>query len=1020
MMSDLVPFQAQQPKTVRESENIQFQPGSWWRLKEQMLPQYGPTYDSGTYFMCSEVKYAHGQPHTMVMQQPPGSLIQEDQRYPARLAHYSWVIEEFLGVFEPASPAEAMASRDQEIAELNNQIGNIQKDIITTQSDLIQISTATSNPVGLLAAPDTQSITPEARNSLVISAQDDLNKKQVAIKAAAESLQLATKDMQAKSSKLSIYYQERADAALAAVKPVIDVVNRLSEQIDTMGLYVGTDIQADLLVDGESAPTNENLHLFQRKLFMDEEMLINLLDGGADYSDIDNFKDMLSTNKSLVDRIFGARRSVVVMAYRRNPKERPAGKSIADFFQLIAKEDADKEVFLLIRDGGKIWQVFLPNFLTSLERMFPTPDDLDAPYREKRWFSQDPVKVIGQDSTKYAEAVEEFRKLALQYERLLLVMWGLHDRLEIFGPFVKGSDYKSFADPRLQQERFTMIMDDQHMIGPNRPSYRDWIVEKNKSLKHGSRIVGIWKNIMSPETAPMACTYARGHSHRVDFKYIPDEKFGMTTVRREGSKLYIEVPVHREVYDKDSYEYRMRHINAKVFLESSYIDQYNFGILVLDDVDFEDLDFYINSRSQREHYLQYAGVLVAARDVLKKDLLEEEPARLWLENAAKSARFYEKHEAGEVNRAIRETLRGWRVEKGGPPPAIETQKWSAASEILLKKIWHVLGHDNDEDLVFNVEKLIGSEFFEEPIRLVRDGLGRLICYSKPNLESLERELVMIKEWPYINKHVLSVTKSGSVKKQSTTEVLPFSDEAGETLVHAFTKEAIELPYRFGISSGLLRSALDTAESLFSKPNLLLGDFNLDESEIKKLSLRILNEYNIRSHNDRSKYGMLIPFGIGVIHQKDHLYSSEKPEKKMYLWCLSETSLSVLSRHSQAGFEQADKIAKKLYPRGRAMPSVNQTPYFALAAMPLKKAALVKMAEELDQYGYALSSSSAVEMQWNYSRLPTWSPIFDKFPKKENSSEENLKGFFNYLSPEAMGRIDAAFQPLQKPNFAMRS
>jgi hypothetical protein len=731
----------------------------------------------------------------------------------------------------------------------------------------------------------------------------------------------------------------------------------------------------------------------------------------------------------LVDRIFGAPRAVVVMAFRRTDKNRDLGASpgIRAILQKIEEEKLDQATFLLIRDGQKIWKVDLPEFLTALPRMFPTPADLDAPYKDSTWYySKEPARTIGQDSTKYAEAVEEFRKLSLQYERLLLVLWGLHDRLNIFGPFVKPSDYQSFADPRLQQERFVMVMDDQFMIGPNRPSYKDWIVDNNKTLKPGSRIIAVWRNIMTPDTAPMAVTTRRGnpYSDAYDFKYAPDFMSNLVTVKREGAKLYVEAPVHREIWDYGGNGPRMRHINAKVTLtESSYSSRYDkLGILVIDDVDYEDLDFYLNSRSQRVHYIKYAAVLVAARDVLKAEMLEDQPAAAWLQAAARSARFYETQDQAQVDRAIRKTLRAWRTEKGGAPPEIDSPKWPVAAQTLLSKVWHSLGAGQDEALIDNVKALVEDVLHETPIRLVRDGMARLVCYTQPNENVLAREIEMIQRWPFINRHVLSVMKDGQVKKIATTEVVPIPEVAGETPVEVFAPALSEAKFKFGMSPGILRNSLDLAESLFKLPSVLLRERPMSEEDIKFLG-KEARYTTLKRRNVANRADLLLPIGLGVFEEKDD-WENKTLTRSVGLWCLSEDAFLFLGRHSEMGREKAVAEINYLYPNpGRMLsflPEAGATgvkPTFFLSMIPLKRAYLERIADEINKHGYALQASELIEHR--YASLPAWSETMVKL-KNPDAYQENIKSIHDYASPDVLARLDHAFADKPQSKTLMRA
>ena len=780
-MSDNLPaVRGTTPHASEERAAISVRPGSWWRAKRELQMPYGPSVSGGSILLCTDVEYAHGAPHTIHLRDTPASRSDEDIRRDRSARSWEMLYDELVTEFEPVTEAEALASRDREIAALGYEIGEIQTDIQTRQLDLQQIAASVpTGPAGLLGAGEQTDV--EGRREMAVRMRESLEQRSAEISRISAEITASAEQMQVRSTRLSAYYEERGIAAAASIKPVQAVAGRIIEQVDTIGLYAGTSVAADLIIDGASAPAGAPLHLFQRKLFLDEELLIHLLDGGADFEDVDTLVERLREDPALVQRIFGAPRAAVLMQPRRRKKERiTASGDIGATIEKIMREREDERAFMLVRDGGRVWYVALPDFLSSAPRLFPTPDDIDAPYRRRSWHRDEPARVIGQDDLGYAGAVEEFRRMALLYERFLIMMWGLHDRLSVFGPIMEGSGYTNFADPGFQQERFRLVMDDQALIGPNRPAWRDYVKQQNGGLRPGSRIVAFAHRLITPEIAPHVVSYD-SRTHRENWKARPVEPISLATVRRSGADLVVDIEIAREVYDRSSYEYRQR--VTKLAVPLNHVSQSGAtGYIVIDAIDSRDLDFYLDSRSQREAYLDYAAIVVSVRDLLRAEAAEDAPAIEWLRSATMDS--HTGKTAEEIEAAARASARLWRAgNRGNATPAPGTPEFERARDALLAGVWTSLGLDAHRDLVPAIVQLVEGETGAAPVRIVRDAKGRLIAYAPSNAAAVGEAAEMLGGcWPFVDRHVLDVDGDGRVTIQSSTQIQPIAGAPGETVI----------------------------------------------------------------------------------------------------------------------------------------------------------------------------------------------------------------------------------------------
>ncbi|UNC16284.1 hypothetical protein FE249_18905 (plasmid) [Acidiphilium multivorum] len=780
-MSDNLPaVRGTTPHVREERAAISVRPGSWWRAQHDVQTLYDGTIPAGSIMLCTDVEYAHGAPHTIHLRDTPASRSDEDIRRDRSARSWEMLYDELVTEFEPVTEAEALASRDREIAALGYEIGEIQADIQTRQQDLQQIAASVpTGPAGLLGAGD--EVDAEDRQEVAVRMRESLEQQSVTISRISAEITASAEQMQVRSTRLSAYYEERGIAAAASIKPVQAVAGRIMEQVDTIGLYAGTNVAAELIIDGASAGADAPLHLFQRKLYLDEELLIHLLDGGADFEDVGTLFERLRNDPALVQRIFGAPRAAVLMQPRRRKKERlTAPGDIGAVIDRVLREQEDERTFMLVRDGGRVWYVALPDFLSSSPRLFPTPDDIDAPYKKRSWYRGDPDRVIGLDDLEYAGAVEEFRRMALMYERFLIMMWGLHDRLGIFGPVMEGSGYSNFADPGFQQDRFRLIMDDQSLIGPNRPAWQDYVRQQAAGLRPGSRVVAFTHRLITPEIAPHVVRYD-SRTHRKNWKARPAEPISLATVRRSGADLVVDIEIEREVYDRRSFEYRQRRTKLEVPLNHSS-QHGETGHIVIDAIDSRDLDFYLDSRSQREAYLDYAAIVISVRDLLRSEAAEDAPAIEWLRSAVLDARTGRSE--AEVEAAARASARLWRAgNRGLGAPAPGTPEFERARDVLLAGVWTSLGLDAHRNLVPAIVQLVESETGAAPVRIVRDAKSRLIAYAPSSPSTVGEAAEMLGGcWPFVDRHVLKVDGDGRVAIQSTTQIQPIAGAPGETVI----------------------------------------------------------------------------------------------------------------------------------------------------------------------------------------------------------------------------------------------
>src|SRR6185312_9558655 len=107
----------------------------------------------------------------------------------------------------------------------------------------------------------------------------------------------------------------------AQVGGMKEVLRDINDRIFNVSLYAGLTEQVVRCCDGKSADFADKLHVMQRRLYMDEECLLNYSHGGMEFGDIEAFDAWISTPVNR-DRILPYSRTIVAMQVRREEKER--------------------------------------------------------------------------------------------------------------------------------------------------------------------------------------------------------------------------------------------------------------------------------------------------------------------------------------------------------------------------------------------------------------------------------------------------------------------------------------------------------------------------------------------------------------------------------------------------------------------------------------------------------------------------------------------------------------------------
>lgn len=712
---------------------------------------------AGRMHLVSSLRMVDGDIHAVVLQGHPS----EDRHNSERI----YLVDEFLHYFEMVSEEEAQATRQAEIAELQQEIGELQQAMIA--------GPPAETPVALLGhqakLPAAPSVGTMIANIGHVETLQATAERAVAIaKRQTDWIQTHTRDIGTKTAAMVPFYQERAAAALASTEAVMRYATDLQKGVQSLGLYTGTDVEVTRLAEGEGADPTEKLMIHRDMLFMDEEYLVNLDQergsGGADHEDFDDFVEQIKVDPTLRDRIFPFPRMVVLMRYRRTGKIYFESDTVEAALANAEYNKPNKEQFLLIRDGDNLWKVYSELTTQAITALYPRKSMGDAPFRGVDGTT------IGLNDLRFSDAKGQFNDLNRVYKNLLILLWGLNDRMGVFGPFYDPADWtpSGFIDEAFQH-RYMRFWDpyEEATLGTGRPRFRTWVKSMNGWLRSGSRVVvmrrvleasgDLGKGTTMEKVQPGAL---RTIGDRALEMVVRQTKKGLVVGVEAGKHVYPRKRYSRDYYMKQTYDVKLDQ------MDDGYSERGTLHWLCLDMVEAADIDHYLQSRLERSSYMEFYGLLLAVRDQkrLEEPLLAPIIARL--EDAYAQAPV-PLAEGMTIRDLARQAIRLWRTSnRGAMVPAIGEEGHATAYKTMLAGMWTLAGNDHP---VEDAERLCTQEG-RAPLRLVLTGKDRFAVYATSVGDEVEDRL-----FPHVWVTRLACQRKAAGLKVTSRKVMPMPD-----------------------------------------------------------------------------------------------------------------------------------------------------------------------------------------------------------------------------------------------------
>lgn len=491
---------------------------------------------------------------------------------------------------------------------------------------------------------------------------DEINAfKNSLLKAKDEDLPALFEKVKKANQNLAKWMSAEATALGAFVNEMKDSLKSVNEKIYNVSLYAGLNESLVTCQDGKPADYHEKLHVMQRRLYMDEECLLDYKTGGMEFKDIEEFDRWLCEPQNF-ERILPFPRTIVAMQVRRKKKNRYATSNYEAYVNFHMAQ-MDKLTFLYIRNGEQLHRlstdidfgemtfpdksVYDPMQNLYAHRFAGSVDEIitEAEYEamveqynkqeewenanpRKEWEEKNPGKSyysanpygyshnFDPDSwVRFDESTVHFDKIAeyvsdiyKKYNRIALIVQGLFDRSAVLHPHptIRTWSPDSFAS------LITLVYDaSTALVHGEPPDIKAYIEKCNASFRTGSVSVGQELFWMERE-AKRENSRLRANFREVDrFHEIyrpygnPGPGYVATIESWNGKRKTATFKWQRERMRYSPYE--SPHVAATITVPGDLlfnVDAYQLG-------DYK--QFFQDPRT-REQYLEWAPMLLAAEE----------------------------------------------------------------------------------------------------------------------------------------------------------------------------------------------------------------------------------------------------------------------------------------------------------------------------------------------------------------------------------------------------------------------
>jgi hypothetical protein len=597
--------------------------GEYWKFSPVVVEDQKTTLTPNNIYIIVDVK------ENLITKQVQTVVVYRPKHESGHASQVQFDISEFLDNFTHVPKSDAELIRKKELGlievEVKRVSGEMQKALADPQFLLDQIAKSEDEEIAKerssihmgIALPSPQML--KARSNQLISdaeslVQADKQKKQLENQVKLGNL--ATLITRKKSSELSNLLECTTDLMMENAKAITGKATEMNRRVagimskvDMMELYLGKDVEVRIIVEGEGADSNEAYMLFSHMIYLSDEVATERIfaSDNFDYSNKEDFFELLKHRPTIVNRIFPSNRCIVMARPTRNSRSYH-GEEIG-LNEWASRDRANKSALLLVRDGQKISAIISP--IDSKQRLYPTDKNMN-----------DFFKAVYADSVNIVDSQRQFERDAQDFNSLSAVLQGVKDRqslddgVDIFGGLPKESVGNSFMNSEYVNKNLIFINDEDNLLAQNDlpENLGAWVSQFTQNYNHCKNDLVVYRNnLLNEQAVPSAYRYTeRVGEYFTDWE-VPYNKSNLKVGRIEvykGEPL-VKISLAKPWDDKEK--------SFRAFFNRDRV-RHHGNVLNLMELPLSIVEKYLKSREHRSALVSngYMELFVEARIVLMK------------------------------------------------------------------------------------------------------------------------------------------------------------------------------------------------------------------------------------------------------------------------------------------------------------------------------------------------------------------------------------------------------------------
>lgn len=389
---------------------------------------------------------------------------------------------------------------------------------------------------------------------------------------------------------------KRVSRAIDAMKKQVRYMERVIRAIE---LYAGFYEDIVQIQEGAVADISTPVYIFQRVLYMDEEVGIcdffsRTQQRGIDWQNIEEFDRWLTANPENLNWVAPTEKCIVAL----RPSRQDRHYSDNPFENGFIKAN-NSRMYLLLRNGENVYRIFSGE--TIGDRLFPTIAEME-----------DLLKSLDGSSP------ERAKNMVLDFKTQALLLQGIFDRTDLMLPLPRPVILTDPAD--YDHGHFFLVRDAESLIADGHLPFKKWRQALNDAADVGSRVVvgniswqhqndnDRFKRYYAGDRTPPA---PRRGLYQIEDKGEPS-KYGP-----QYDKLYILYNPGDEIWSRGWTRVEPHDRKNRLSWALRRHDEF---WLNYDGLSVDDIEFYLKNRVDREGYLDMMPLL---QEVYKQRQIEE-------------------------------------------------------------------------------------------------------------------------------------------------------------------------------------------------------------------------------------------------------------------------------------------------------------------------------------------------------------------------------------------------------------